>query len=125
MPALAPSSDEPVADATESKTTELADDVPPVAEDTFLQEPEPAPAEPVIADLDVAKEVESHAAKLEVAPGPIETTTVILSAAYACDHSWLIHSCRPRKIPNIDLKSQPRSKISWPRLKLPRRLSPR
>ena len=46
----------------------------PVEEDT------PAPAELVIVDLDAAKEVEPHAAELEVAPEPVETTVVLTAA---------------------------------------------
>ena len=75
VPAL--TSDEPVVRPAESKPTELADDVPPVGGDTFSREPEPTPAEPVIAGLDAAKEVEPHAAELEVAPDSIETVTVV------------------------------------------------
>ena len=66
----------------EPKPTELADDIPPITEEASPKEPEPTPAELAIVDLDAAKEVESHAAELEVAPEPIETVTVVLSAAY-------------------------------------------
>ena len=81
MSVSAPTSDEPTAKPAESKPTELADNVPPVTEDDFPKEPEPTPAVPVIVDLDAAKEVEPHAAELEVAPEPIETVTVVLRAA--------------------------------------------
>ena len=58
----------PIPEAVESVTI-------PVEEET------PAPAELVIADLDAAKEVEPHAADLEVAPEPVETIVVVLSPA--------------------------------------------
>ena len=80
MSVPAPPSDEPVVEPTESKPTELADDVPTATED-------PSESEPVIADLDAAKEVEPHATELEVAPEPIATVTAVLSAAPVSIHS--------------------------------------
>lgn len=73
----APPLDEPVLEPVESKPAEPADDVPPFDEDAFSGVPEPTPAEPVITDLDAAKEVEPHAADLEVAPDPIETVIAV------------------------------------------------
>jgi len=57
--------------------------VPEVVESVAVPvEETPAPAEElVIADLDAAKEVEPHAAELEVAPEPVETIAVVLSPA--------------------------------------------
>ena len=69
--AAVPPLDEPVLELAESKPAELADGVPSFDEGAFSH------AEPVIADLDAAKEVEPHAAELEVAPDPIETVTVV------------------------------------------------
>ena len=71
-----PLSSEPIVEPTE-----LAGGAPPVAENDSPNKPKTTPAEPVIADLDSAKEVESHAAELEVAPEPIETVTAVLGAA--------------------------------------------
>lgn len=68
----APPLDEPVL-----KPAGLADDAPPFDEDALPRAPEQTPVEPVIADLDAAKEVEPHAAELEVAPDPIETVSVV------------------------------------------------
>ena len=79
-----PSSDEPVVEPAESKPTELADDALPVGGDASSREPEPTPVESVIADLDAAKEVEPHAAELEVAPEPIETVTVVRGLIHSC-----------------------------------------
>lgn len=76
-----PTSDEPAAEPAESKPAELADGPSSVPENNLPKEPEPTSAEPVIVDLDAAKEVELHAAELEVAPEPIETVTVVLRAA--------------------------------------------
>ena len=61
----------------ESNPAESADDVPSIAEGTLSKEPESTPAEPVIADLDAAREVEPHAAELGVAPELIEIVTVV------------------------------------------------
>ena len=72
-----PISNEPVAEPAWSKPVETADDITPVTEDAFPEEPEL-----VIADLDAAKEVEPHAAELEVAPEPIEIVTVVLGTAF-------------------------------------------
>lgn len=80
MSAPAPPSDELVVESTESKPTEPVDDVPTATED-------PSDSKPVIADLGAAKEVEPHAAELEVAPESIATVTVVLSAAPASIHS--------------------------------------
>lgn len=73
-----PPSDEPVAEPAESRPVEL---VHPVAEGPFPKESEPTPTEPVIANLDAAKEVESHAAELEIAPEPMQTVISVLGFA--------------------------------------------
>ena len=83
---------------------EPADDVPPVVEESGT-----TPTEPVIADLAVAREVEPHAAELEVAPEPIETVTVVLEIACVYVQS-LMSSCRRRKILGTCLKRRPNSK---------------
>lgn len=70
-----PPSGEPAVGPDETKTAELVDDVPPVGASHL--EPEP-----VIADLDAAKEVEPHAAELEVAPEPTETVAKVLRVAF-------------------------------------------
>ena len=69
-----PKKDEPVVEVIESNPVGLSDGVPPVTDGTSESEPD-------IAYLDAAKEVEPRAAELEVAPKPIETVTVVLSAA--------------------------------------------
>lgn len=74
-----PISNEPAAEPAWLKPVEIIGDVPPVTEDAFPEEPGL-----VIADLNAAKEVEPHAAELEVAPEPIEIVTMVLSVAFVC-----------------------------------------
>ena len=114
----------PVLEPAELKPTELADDVSPFDEDANSRVPEPTPPEPVIADLDAAKEVEPHAAELEVAPDPIGTVTVVGWLCYRV-YSQLIGPCRPGKIVTIHPKCRPTLEHPWPSLTLPRPSSSR
>lgn len=101
--------DETVAEPVESKPAELEDDVPPI-----IEESGPTPAEPVIVDLSAAKEVEPHAAELEVAPEPIETVTVVPDIPPVHVHS-LMSSCRSKQSLNTYPKNRPMSKNLRPR----------
>ena len=120
----APPLDEPVFEPAESKPTELADDVPPFDEGAFSRAPEPTTAEPIIADLDAAKEVEPHAAELEIAPDPIETIAVV-GGFVLWAYSWLTSTYSPRKIPRMYPKCRPMLKNPSLNLTLPRPLSSR
>lgn len=72
----------PAPEVVESIPVPVVASVPTPPSDAFLKESEPTPAEPVIGDLDAAREVEPHAAELEVAPEPIETVTVVWGASF-------------------------------------------
>jgi len=122
-PTPVPPLGEPVLEPAESKPTKPVEDVPPFDEDASTV-PEPTPAEPAIVDLDAAKEVEPHAAELEVAPGPIEAVIVVGRMAF-CVYSRLIGPRRPGEILNTHLKSRPTLENPWPSLTLPRPLSSR